>query len=287
MRIQAALEYLSNYIWAIVIILIVLAALYALGAFNSSTFQPKLQPGGCFVERPNGPGTGQFLALQGTCTNEVPEFVAKFSGQNSYISTPQINQEAGTNPISFTVWFKVVSLPGSYPMVFGDTLGSGPRNGYDVFVSPSTKDVYLERWSAGTANAVNSNPISLNTWYFLAGTYNGITLSLYINGNLVYSASATGTITPDSAMSLGAESSYYNFGNYQIADFQIFNTTLSANNIKALYLEGIGGVPISLQNLVGWWPLNGNPNDYSGNLNNGAPTNALYTGSWSGGYTVP
>ncbi|MGC9010605.1 MAG: hypothetical protein ACP5JN_00435 [Candidatus Micrarchaeia archaeon] len=37
--------------------------------------------------------------------------------------------------------------------------------------------------------------------------------------------------------------------------------------------EGIGGAPIDLQHLVAWWPLNGNANDYSGNGNNGVPSN--------------
>ena len=45
--------------------------------------------------------------------------------------------------------------------------------------------------------------------------------------------------------------------------------------------------PVDLQNLVGWWPLNGNANDYSGNQNNGGATNVIYTTSWTNGYTAP
>jgi hypothetical protein len=44
---------------------------------------------------------------------------------------------------------------------------------------------------------------------------------------------------------------------------------------------------LAQQNLVAWWPLNGNANDYSGNGNNGQATNVTYTGSWTGGYTPP
>ena len=39
--------------------------------------------------------------------------------------------------------------------------------------------------------------------------------------------------------------------------------------------------------LAGWWPLNGNANDYSGNLNNGVATSIFYTDSWTGSYTPP
>ncbi len=65
-----------------------------------------------------------------------------------------------------------------------------------------------------------------------------------------------------------------------ISNVQLYNVTLSQTEITALYDEGIGGAPIDLQNLVGWWPLNGNANDYSGNENNGQATNVIYTGSW-------
>ena len=72
-----------------------------------------------------------------------------------------------------------------------------------------------------------------------------------------------------------------------MSNVQIYNTLLSANDIKALYQEGIGGAPINIQSLVGWWPLNGNANDYSGNGNNGVPTNVIYTSNWYSGYSAP
>ena len=68
---------------------------------------------------------------------------------------------------------------------------------------------------------------------------------------------------------------------------QIYNTSLSQSEIQALYKEGIGGAPINVNNLVGWWPLNGNTNDYSGNDNNGVPTNITYTSAWTSSYSAP
>ena len=72
-----------------------------------------------------------------------------------------------------------------------------------------------------------------------------------------------------------------------ISNAQLYNTSLSSNDIQALYQEGIGGAPIDLRNLVGWWPLNGNANDYSGNNNNGKAINVTYTTGWYSGYIAP
>ncbi|MDE1822961.1 MAG: hypothetical protein KGH50_01415, partial [Candidatus Micrarchaeota archaeon] len=58
--------------------------------------------------------------------------------------------------------------------------------------------------------------------------------------------------------------------------------------VKALYKEGIGGAPIDLQHLIGWWPLNGNANDYSGSNNQGTITGPIvWSASWQAGYSQP
>ncbi len=53
-----------------------------------------------------------------------------------------------------------------------------------------------------------------------------------------------------------------------VADIQIYNTTLSQNQIAELFNGYIEAHPVSLNNLVAWFPLDGNPDDYSGNGNN-------------------
>jgi hypothetical protein len=68
--------------------------------------------------------------------------------------------------------------------------------------------------------------------------------------------------------------------NGQISNVQIYNTSLDASSIATLYQEGIGGAPVDPSHLVGWWPLNGDVKDYSGNNNNGAPTAITYTAQY-------
>ena len=51
----------------------------------------------------------------------------------------------------------------------------------------------------------------------------------------------------------------------EISNVQLYNTSLTQNQITSMYKSGIYSVPVSYSNLIGWWPLQGNANDYSGN----------------------
>jgi Concanavalin A-like lectin/glucanases superfamily len=288
-RSQSAMEYLMTYGWSIVIIAMVLGALYSLGVFSSANLGPHAPTGNCKVLR-----VASMANLEGTCSGVPPQSVAQFNGQSSRVNLYQINQESGTNPMSFTVWFYTVSTPVSYPMIFIDTyVGGSGRNGYDLWVGgPGSGAGYqnyleLERFYSGNSNGRHSiSALSMNTWYFAAVTYDGNTMNLYLNGALQQSGSGvTGAITPNAIMAIGGASGEY--GNYQLSNFQVYNASLDANQISALYLKGIGAAPIDPYHVIGWWPLNGDVNDYSGNSNNGAATAVTFTSSWTSGYTPP
>jgi hypothetical protein len=65
-----------------------------------------------------------------------------------------------------------------------------------------------------------------------------------------------------------------------ISNLQLYNTSLDAGTVQTLYVEGIGGAPVNPQYLIGWWPLNGDTNDYSGSNNNGAATGITYVSQY-------
>jgi len=133
------------------------------------------------------------------------------------------------------------------------TLGS-ILNKWNFFAFASNPPNYYFQLNNQNATAVNGNPTS---W----------TGQVYLGGNNGCS---------DSPM-VG-----------ELANIQIYNTSLTPAEIEEIYLEGIGGAPIDLQNLVGWWPLNGNANDYSGNGNNGQINGGVtFVSNWWSGYTPP
>lgn len=287
MRLQSAMEYLMTYGWAILIIAVVLGAIYSLGLFNGTSLAPRSQPGSCQVLRPNGALTTQYISLAGTCTNELPQYVAQFNGAGSYIATGTAGLPVGSTARSMFSWIYLTgnSLPTSYDVQAYGTQDIGKQSFLTVF-----QDV---AYFAGDGNDFQTTmAISLNTWHFVGYSYaaGATTVTVYVDGQ-----SQTGSLSGGTALNtllgtstIGSQVSLLNWFKGSIADVQIYNTSLDANSVKALYQEGIGGTPINLQNLVAWWPLNGNANDYSGNINNGVPTSGVtYTSQWIPGYTVP
>ena len=254
LRLQSAMEYLMTYGWAILIVAIVMVAMYSFGVFSGSNFAPRAQPGSCQVVK-----TVQGANLAGQCNNEQPQFVAQFNGDSgsSYITLSPI-QAMSSYSISFWIMPTDVSYQHGILLMGGNDLttysyGLDLRSGGD------------HPCSIGTAGKMESYIV----------TFDGTNLIMYLNGNRVCSwSSGTGDLFAISPVPYIGKGGYGNLqGN--LSNLQVYNVSLSVSEVQYLYGEGIGGSPTMPQNLVGWWPLNGNAQDYSGNGNNGAPTGKI------------
>jgi len=288
---QSAMEYLMTYGWAILIIAVVLGALFQLGVFNANNFAPKAPPGSCQVFRPNGPYTTSFINLEGICTGELPQYVADNPGPSngctnapSYIHLPISPSISSMSQATIIFWGKGPGLSqGIHIMSDNSAPGcNGVWGGSGQFTYPACS------WT----NSVPEGAPNGMTWAFYAFTINNNTgyQTTYFNGKLYSTTNAYGAQKLINVQSIDV-GDYLPWcgdndpGNY--SNVQFYNTSLSANEILALYQEGIGGAPIDLQHLVGWWPLNGNANDYSGNGNNGQTYNVIFVSNWWSGYTPP
>ena len=283
------MEYLMTYGWAILIIAVVLAALFELGVFNPMTFAPKASPGSCQVVRPEGAGTTDFISLSGECNGELPQYVAQFNGQNSYIESGYSWNNGKS--ISVAAWFYLNYIPNNNAGIFSAFPTSIAYNGtIGIFPNGECK---IQVWLTNTTLSAfaDDSPYCVlpKTWYQVVGWINqsSHTYGLYINGKLNFTQYFSGTLHSSSNLFIGLFAPQGAYFPGQIANVQIYNTTLSSNDVQALYQEGIGGAPINIQNLVAWYPLNGNANDYSGNGNNGVASGVTYTSNWYSGYSAP
>jgi len=201
----------------------------------------------------------------GVCMGQLPQYVAKFDGQSGYISTAL---KRTTTSFSFTFWAYPILAPSSpaCPMFIGEY----NQNWWGICYGSSGFQTYTPTTSAISA--------PINSWHFVAVTNDGTTITLYVNNQ---KTTLGGNLqNANNVFYIGYVSGGNPYFKGSIANVQFYNSSLSANEIQAMYLGGIGGAPFVLQNLMGWWPLNGNANDYSGNNNNGVPTNVVFTSQY-------
>jgi hypothetical protein len=282
-RAQSSIEYITTYAWAIVIIVVVVAALYSVGVFNLGNIAAKAQPGACQVYRPYGPGTIQLLSLQGVCTNGAPKFVAYFNGGSGISAASLSTLQNNNGPFTISVWMSPTAQGlSAYETAVSDEVYS--TNGFRF----GNEGGSLAFWTAQSGGTINiyTAASGANKWYNLIVVYANQKATLYVNGANVVSGTGTyiGTSTPiPFNIGTGGGTNFYG----SIADVQVYNTSLNANQVSVLYQEGIGGDPTILQNLVAWWPLNGDFNDYSGNNNNGAGSSITFSSAWATYYNNP
>ncbi len=271
-----------TYGWAILIIAIVLVALFSLGVFNSANFAPRAQPGSCEVLR-NSVQT----SLVGQCNGELPQYAAQFNGdQNSYINVGNSQQLNIVNSLTITAWVN------AYSNSSADIYEQSSCNAqYELFIEGGYVKMRVTPNAGGSIDTGSDAPLPTNQWVFVAGTFNVTDVGIYTDGNFKGNAPVGDTLATNAGGygyigELTPGCTNYDLNGY-LLNIQLYNTSLSTQQIQQLYQEGIGGAPINLQNLVGWWPLNGNANDYSGNGNDGTPTNIIYTSAWTSGYSAP
>ena len=82
-----------------------------------------------------------------------------------------------------------------------------------------------------------TNPNSITGWHQYAATYNGSTMSLYVDGSFVKSLAATGSISSASGPLYLGQNSASGYLNGSLDEVQIYNAALGASDIAAIYNE--------------------------------------------------
>ena len=136
-------------------------------------------------------------------------------------------------------------------------------------------------WNDGIAVEDGSATVSVNEWSHIAVTKSGGTVKLYHNGSEVHSgtgSSTTGNHSVDLLIGTQAKSSATAFFNGLINEVALWNTTLDADAVTALYNSGVPLLPTSDSGnydnssaLQGYWRNDGNVTwtDRSTNSNHG------------------
>ena len=110
--------------------------------------------------------------------------------------------------------------------------------------TPPAGHVLVNNTDTGTANG---NPLNTGQWAFLTATYDGTTLSTFVNGVLVDQANVSGSITKTSdPLRIGGDWSGEMFSGL-IDNVRIYNTALTSSQINADMTTTVAPTPKSIQ----------------------------------------
>ncbi len=168
------------------------------------------------------------------------------------------------NAVSVDAWI-FPTLDGQTGIIAGKTASS--FNDYVMLLNGGNLLVGVKTDSVETFVG-SATPVALNTWSHVAMTYDGASVTAYINGQVVATAAADGPLEgTNSEVAIGGRGDNANFVGL-IDEVEIFNRGLSATEIAAIYKAGSAGKcrPCTPPppDMLSWWPGDGNADDIQG-----------------------
>lgn len=146
-----------------------------------------------------------------------------------YVSIPDANQIDFTQSFTFSAWLKPAHVPSGFQAAL--------IKNYMVALYASQDGTYCTSggpliWFNTNGNsgpnfaACYSTPLTVGQWSHLAGTYDGASLKLYINGALVTTTSATGYIEPSASTAMIGNSQFSEYFDGDVDEVRMYNYAL-------------------------------------------------------------
>jgi Concanavalin A-like lectin/glucanases superfamily/VHL beta domain len=165
----------------------------------------------------------------------------------SYVDVADAPALNPTTAITIDAWVRANSFGTTSSIVkkAGGTDGQQP-NGYALEMLGGTQFSFRVYVNGAWQAVSTDSSFSLNTWYLIAGTYDGSQIQLYVNGVSAGSLTVAGTIVPsNNHLNFGRDPSNpldtTRFWDGQIDEVEIFNRALSASEIQSIYNAGSAG----------------------------------------------
>lgn len=211
----------------------------------------------------------------------------EFDGDGDYV---QIGNESAfdiTGPVSIAAWIKVNSFDKRWQALVtkGDTAWRLQRTAEENTLSFHCTGItsITGQRPEGIEGTENVND---GQWHHAVGIYDGVSVSLYIDGVLDNSSIASGTIqTNDSAVIIGGNSEQADREwNGMIDEVCIIGGAIDANAVHALYTGADPNIIAQTANpqlqgpdkLVAWWRFEDDANDSAGSNNGTIHGNPTY-----------
>ena len=153
-----------------------------------------------------------------------------FNGNNSVVRVPSSASLNLTTAMTLSAWIRPAASQSGWRTIL--------QRQVDAYFLTASSDAPGRSAGGGTLGggvhylmAPTANPV--NTWTYVALTYDGGTLRLYVNGTLAGSRAATGAIqTTTNPLWLGGNQPYGEYFNGLIDEVRVYNRALSQADIQ-------------------------------------------------------
>lgn len=119
------------------------------------------------------------------------------------------------NEVTISSWIKRNS--NNRPM-----FTTGSFNNYGLYITNTNLPSFYLLWNNSSLSLTGTEEIPINQWTHLMGSYDGSTMKLYVNGDLVAKKNASYNIPDTSLTYIGGSSAYSGPDTYLLDDSSIF-----------------------------------------------------------------
>jgi hypothetical protein len=240
------------------------------------------------VRSTTGSGDSPWSTVWNFTTMNVPVIVnngagycINFNGTNNRVTVPDNNTLDLTTSATIEAWFKPNSTGTTQRIVC-----KGNSSGYELYLTSSGFIGFRINFN-DTYRVISSNAVTTGTWINVAGTYNGTTMRLYINGVQEGGDVAGISISTNTApLSIGSRSDgTEGYLNGAVDEVRLWNVARTQADIQANMCKKLTG---SESGLIGYWRFSEDSgtsmNDETSNNFDGtlAGTISGTTHDWSG-----
>ena len=228
-----------------------------------------------------------FLSIASVASAQ--NYALKFDGIDDKIIVPDDVELNPATALTIEVWINAEAWAvNTWDGCLVCKQATNPDKGYSLSVGDNGRVDFCHSIDEGWKSVQTAQILEFNSWYHLAGVYNGSTLKVYVNGVLQGSVDVQGTPTLGTGVDINFAENPTWSGRYftgTMDEIRIWNVARTQEEIQANMAEELSGPE---EGLVGYWNMNVGSGsvsyDISGNYNDGALMNMDET-AWVDGFS--
>ena len=189
-----------------------------------------------------------------------------FDGTDDYITMGNVSSLDFSNSDAFSIsaWVKLDTVSSTHKMIVSKMDETTDYRGYNIRSYNGAVKVSLSN-DAGTNElqyTSTANPLTAGTWHHVVFTYDGSSASsgctVYVDGSAEagsWTGTLSATISNSAPFNIGARNNGSLPFNGKIDEVAIFDSTLSASDVTAIYNSGVPDDLSSTSNLKEWYRM--------------------------------